>query len=61
MITELKTFEITCDCCGTSVETRASRESRVKYPEGWEIISVGPCGLTDYYRNELRCPKCVKK
>ena len=56
MIRELKTFEYRCDFCG---ETKVSQSFRQEHPSGWGLIEVGPCGLTDYYRNDLACEKCL--
>jgi hypothetical protein len=30
-------------------------------PTGWTAHEVGPCGMTDHYREEHLCPKCSKK
>lgn len=32
-----------------------------KPPKGFRTFSVGPCGLTDYFRNEHVCPECAPK
>lgn len=57
-VRELKQYEIVCDHCG-----KARVESRDPYlvPDGWSHQSVGPCGLTDYYREELWCRTCTKE
>jgi len=59
MIVEIKVWEIRCDFCPSKhTETSAYKPSA---PEGWGYVKVGPCGLTDYYRDELACPECLAK
>jgi hypothetical protein len=56
MRTELRTWRLTCDKCKKSVIVQAYLFER---PKGWGDRSVGPCGLTNYYRDEDLCPKCA--
>lgn len=54
---EVQTIQITCDRCRTTVIYTPLIDDK---PDGWKVISVGPCGMTDYYRNEDRCPACME-
>lgn len=59
MFQELKTLKVTCDTygCGTSVIITV-RACDSKLPDGWVYKEVGPCGITDYYKTDVFCPKC---
>lgn len=59
MIREKKTFEISCERCGKTVTVQSV--STPDLPKGWKTVSVGPCGMTNYYRDEIRCIKCKTK
>jgi hypothetical protein len=63
MILEMKTFAFVCDVCRRHSDpvTACSTPSPREAPEGWEEILVGPCGATNYYRNDLFCPSCAEK
>lgn len=56
MSAELKLYEIKCGRCQTCEHILSVHKPSL--PEGWTTESVGPCGLTDYYRDEPRCPTC---
>lgn len=61
---EVKTFRLRCDRCRRLCDGKSF--TATKYgdplpPKGWKMVSVGPCGLTNYFRNEIHCPQCVEK
>lgn len=59
MIRELKTVEYSCDFgCGTKVVASSFGGD---LPQGWGTVKVGPCGITNYYRDDLACPTCLAK
>lgn len=60
MIREIKTFEIVCNQCHAT-ETFTGLYGPNDKPKDWGIREVGPCGLTNYFRKEDLCPKCMKK
>lgn len=49
---EIKQYEYFCDCCHKKVS------GLDKLPH---TVKVGPCGLTDYFRDEDWCTSCFKK
>lgn len=58
MPSEIKKWQFRCACCNTTAFVEGPY---AELPKGWRYVKVGPCGLTNYYRDEERCPKCVKK
>jgi hypothetical protein len=48
-----------CDLCGF-LEAIANTTTPDP-PDGWVMKEVGPCGHTNYFRDELRCPACKDK
>jgi hypothetical protein len=58
MIREIKTFEIECSDCHSKETFHGTKYDK---PSGWGVVTVGPCGMTDYYRGEDLCPDCMEK
>lgn len=56
---KLNKFVFRCDTC--NVEKIIESTMKPDLPKGWAYREVGPCGLTNYYKNVEICPKCVKK
>jgi len=57
MISELKTFQFTCDKCGKKETTQAIFFTR---PAGWDTEESHGWGLTNYSRTLDFCPKCKR-
>ena len=58
MIREIKIYELSCDNnCGVKLPT--TDENYI--PQGWQEATVGPCGLTNYYKQVLLCPACYQQ
>ncbi len=58
MPSEIKKWQFKCTVCGATAVIKGPYAEK---PKGWGYAKVGPRGLTDYYRDEERCPKCIKK
>jgi hypothetical protein len=56
---ELRKFVFWCDMCKVQEIIEDIREPDL--PKGWIYRSVGPCGLTNYYKKVEVCPKCAKE
>lgn len=52
---EVKTYKYICDKCKKEAVVHAMYNI---LPIGWTTEEVGPCGLTDYYRDEDICTSC---
>lgn len=59
-VEEVKFWQAVCDICfggGPIVQST----SRPDPPEGWQVRTLGGCGLTGYTRHDLICPYCWKR
>ena len=56
-IRETRAWIVRCDRCNRDAGTVISEYSPPA-PAGWEWAQEGPCGLTNYMRRVLLCPKC---
>lgn len=63
MVTELKTFRVTCDFCKESaiIQGVGIQGFPIGLPAGWESRLSGGWGKTDYTKTEHLCPKCKEK
>jgi hypothetical protein len=59
-VEKLRTYERRCDKCDKRERTEATGSAPL-LPIGWTRRSIGPCGLTNYYRDEEWCPECSVK
>jgi hypothetical protein len=50
-VEKLRTYERRCDKCDKRERTEATGSAPL-LPIGWTRRSIGPCGLTNYYRDE---------
>lgn len=54
--TTIREFEWKCDHCQRVEKVKGVKNKR---PQGWTVQSVGPCGMTDYFRDEDWCDLCT--
>lgn len=59
MITQLKTYRLTCERCGMSIVLAGT--SQPDLPSGWTRQDEHGCGLTGYTRTLDLCPACDPK
>jgi hypothetical protein len=61
VIDVVKIVFFVCDQCSARLRVEISSSMGRFLPTGWTAHEVGPCGMTDHYREEHLCPKCSKK
>lgn len=52
---ELKVYKFTCYMCHVSIIITGRPGEK---PPGWEVTQVGPCGMTNYFKDEEVCKDC---
>lgn len=55
---KINTYQWTCDRCGVKAITHSDQYHK-SYPEGWGSVRTHGWGMTDYSKDEDRCPACV--